>query len=246
MIQAIETEYNGYRFRSRLEARWAVFFDALGVRYEYEPEGFRLPGGDWYLPDFRVKCWGMRGDISVFNRHNLCANCKYGCGSYAYAYQCGCRYMDDRGTVETDTESNNTCCHCDGFEPKYPFDLYIEVKGHMTSKDARRIRGFAGRFNERTWMYENPILVVGDIPPVNCSYDGNVLGADEGMDYTSICPFNYMLIDCDCFGAYPAAHNGKFYLWGADSNYVNDDDVPLVEEAYTKARSARFEHGERP
>ena len=30
-IAAIETEYCGYRFRSRLEARWAVFLDALGI-----------------------------------------------------------------------------------------------------------------------------------------------------------------------------------------------------------------------
>jgi hypothetical protein len=51
-IKAIETRYNGYRFRSRLEARWAVFFDALGVKYEYEPEGFKLPNGIQYLPDF--------------------------------------------------------------------------------------------------------------------------------------------------------------------------------------------------
>ena len=50
-IKAIETAYNGYRFRSRLEARWAVFFDALGVEYEYEPEGFDIDG-TWYLPDF--------------------------------------------------------------------------------------------------------------------------------------------------------------------------------------------------
>ena len=38
LIKAIETEYNGYKFRSRLEARWAVFFDALGVgkaRFEF-------------------------------------------------------------------------------------------------------------------------------------------------------------------------------------------------------------------
>lgn len=52
MIKAIETVYNGYRFRSRLEARWAVFFDALGIEYEYEPEGFELPSGNRYLPDF--------------------------------------------------------------------------------------------------------------------------------------------------------------------------------------------------
>lgn len=48
----IETHYNGYRFRSRLEARWAVFFDALGIKYEYEPEGYKLSDGTLYLPDF--------------------------------------------------------------------------------------------------------------------------------------------------------------------------------------------------
>lgn len=45
MIKAIETKYKGYRFRSRLEARWAVFFDALGVRWEYEIEGFEKDVG---------------------------------------------------------------------------------------------------------------------------------------------------------------------------------------------------------
>ena len=51
-LKAINTLYNGYLFRSRLEARWAVFFDAAGIKYEYEPEGFELPSGDRYLPDF--------------------------------------------------------------------------------------------------------------------------------------------------------------------------------------------------
>lgn len=53
-MKAIETKYKGYRFRSRLEARWAVFFDGLGLRWEYEPEGFDLAGADWYLPDFWI------------------------------------------------------------------------------------------------------------------------------------------------------------------------------------------------
>lgn len=52
MIAAIETYYNGYRFRSRLEARWAVFFDAAGIRYEYEPNGYTSEDGTCYLPDF--------------------------------------------------------------------------------------------------------------------------------------------------------------------------------------------------
>lgn len=51
MVRAIETRYAGYHFRSRLEARWAVFFDALDVEWEYEPEGYSLPSG-YYLPDF--------------------------------------------------------------------------------------------------------------------------------------------------------------------------------------------------
>jgi hypothetical protein len=41
-MRPIETKYKGCRFRSRLEARWAVFFDALGIRWWYEPEGFMM------------------------------------------------------------------------------------------------------------------------------------------------------------------------------------------------------------
>jgi hypothetical protein len=54
MIKAIETRYKGYHFRSRLEARWAVFFDSLGIRWQFEPEGFDLTeyGLGYYLPDF--------------------------------------------------------------------------------------------------------------------------------------------------------------------------------------------------
>jgi hypothetical protein len=55
MLTPIETVYRGCRFRSRLEARWAVFFQTLGVRWEYESQGFKLSNGEWYLPDFRVQ-----------------------------------------------------------------------------------------------------------------------------------------------------------------------------------------------
>jgi len=53
-IKTIQTAYKGYKFRSRLEARWAVFFDAFPLKWEYEPEGYDLgaprlfvnPGGE--------------------------------------------------------------------------------------------------------------------------------------------------------------------------------------------------------
>jgi hypothetical protein len=51
-IRPIETRYKGCRFRSRLEARYAVLFDALKMRWQYEPEGFELGNGERYLPDF--------------------------------------------------------------------------------------------------------------------------------------------------------------------------------------------------
>ncbi len=52
-ISPIETEYGGHRFRSRLEARWAIFFDQVGLAYEYEYEGFEMDGIR-YLPDFYI------------------------------------------------------------------------------------------------------------------------------------------------------------------------------------------------
>lgn len=74
-MQAIQTQYKGYAFRSRLEARWAFFFDRIGLKYEYEPEGFVLDDGTYYLPDFKVyratepEVWD---DIQVTASHYWC------------------------------------------------------------------------------------------------------------------------------------------------------------------------------
>lgn len=78
-LKAIETQYNGYRFRSRLEARWAVFLDAAGVPYKYEPEGYDLDG-ILYLPDFylpKLECWfevkgGKVTDEAAHKAYMLC------------------------------------------------------------------------------------------------------------------------------------------------------------------------------
>ena len=53
-MKAIETQYAGVRFRSRLEARWALFFDACHAPWVYEREAFALPSGN-YLPDFWLR-----------------------------------------------------------------------------------------------------------------------------------------------------------------------------------------------
>ncbi len=57
MVAAIETSYDGCRFRSRLEARWAVFLNEAQIEWKYEPRwihdrvaGVRM---NW-LPDFQL------------------------------------------------------------------------------------------------------------------------------------------------------------------------------------------------
>lgn len=49
-IKAKETRYGGINFRSRLEAKWAAFFDLIGWNWTYEPVDFR-----GWTPDFAIK-----------------------------------------------------------------------------------------------------------------------------------------------------------------------------------------------
>jgi hypothetical protein len=70
-IPAIETRYKGHRFRSRLEARWAVFLDDLPIKYIYELEGFKLKGGLRYLPDFFLPDVGIYVEVKPTRKIDL-------------------------------------------------------------------------------------------------------------------------------------------------------------------------------
>jgi hypothetical protein len=59
MCAAIPTRYEGYLFRSRLEAKRAVFFKRLGLRWGYETQGYVVDGTP-YLPDFKLILPGDR------------------------------------------------------------------------------------------------------------------------------------------------------------------------------------------
>lgn len=115
-MKAIETVYDGYRFRSRLEARWACFFKTLGIEYEYEKEGYDLDGV-WYLPDFwlpeqecfiEIKgqeptedeygmveslCWHSSFDVHVF-WGNIPGPPDYEAHSWS-AVDCNCGHLED-------------------------------------------------------------------------------------------------------------------------------------------------------
>jgi hypothetical protein len=89
VTRVLQTIYHGQLFRSRTEARWAVFFDACGILYEYEKEGYDLsgievpgnaifdyehnaympvvktmPNGTCYLPDFWLPQVSLRSSKS--------------------------------------------------------------------------------------------------------------------------------------------------------------------------------------
>jgi hypothetical protein len=86
LIKSTPTKYKGHAFRSRLEARWAVYFDAIGIEWWYEMEGYQLPSG-WYLPDFWLPQVEMFAEVKpvAFNETELkkvielVAGTKHGC-----------------------------------------------------------------------------------------------------------------------------------------------------------------------
>lgn len=63
-VRGIRTTYAGTRFRSRLEARWAAFFDLVGWKWTYEP--FDVEG---WIPDFLI-----HGDKAVLVEIGPCAS----------------------------------------------------------------------------------------------------------------------------------------------------------------------------
>lgn len=96
-MKPISTTYAGYNFRSRLEARWAVFFDSLGIPYTYEAEGYDLSGLR-YLPDFvihpatnPVYCEIKPPGAPTFNEHEKARKLSHESGHAVYIL-CGDPY----------------------------------------------------------------------------------------------------------------------------------------------------------
>lgn len=192
-IKAIETSYAGHRFRSRLEARWAVFFDALGWSWKYEHEGYEIGLFDKlrWLPDFEITVGGqdfyveVKGDPDFFADGTWLDYFDYGSGPPGFAHS------------------------------------------------LKRKSG------------DKPLLILGALPreksgrlfvPVISHYKGIVM-AWESVSSTGI---NLDLGEIECLGNPAALTDFQPVLVsrpGVDRN---------VLFALAKARSARFEHGEKP
>lgn len=57
-VKPSPTIYRGILFRSRLEAKWAIMMDFIGINFVYEPKRFKTELG-YYLPDFWLSDLGV-------------------------------------------------------------------------------------------------------------------------------------------------------------------------------------------
>lgn len=143
-IKVIETVYNGYRFRSRLEARWAVFFDALNIHYDYEPEGFDLGEDGWYLPDFwlpQVKMWAeVKAGIFSSDEKDKCKALAKGTGW-------ACLMLD----------GPPACRNYWAYEPEYDIEGMPELRDYIIF-EGHRYWETEGRFFGTTWAVDWEII----------------------------------------------------------------------------------------
>lgn len=219
-IRPIETQYKGYRFRSRLEARWAVFFDALGVAWEYEKQGYALASGA-YLPDFwlpRICCWiEIKGEAPTETERALASELALHTESRVFIFS---------GSVPSYSTDWNA------FWSKEPVDAYLphrplgRLKVCWDNFYAFCICEDCGavgiEFEART----------DRLPCKECYTCGR---ARHGMGVTGDAP-------CGRGGCGP----GRCRLSGHGDRGAQNFDHPRILDAVVAARSARFEHGESP
>jgi hypothetical protein len=219
MIKAIETRYKGYRFRSRLEARWAVFFDHLGLRWQFEPEGFDLTAYDlgYYLPDFflpdlnywiEVKPENFAGDEEAYKKLAYVAQATKSFGLLV----AGEPYLNvELGGFRHRGQANNA--HDTWWTVHAGLDDYLGEE-------------YAGRSDGPYLFCVCPLC---DKIGIHFDGRGERICSDESC---GIKRTREQALALDLWGS----------LYHGDKAYSGDH--PLIVSAAEAARSARFEHGQ--
>lgn len=214
-IKAIETFYKGYHFRSRLEARWAVFFDTLGISWKYEVEGFEVEINAYeseaenrpslkkrrYLPDFFLPTHSGTGVyVEVKGNKNALKE------NWHYHAQ-----MHDHG----------------GILPNFSNSLGREDAGLLLLSDIPEA--------SRTKTYFHPI-----IQHERGLVKSYAFFVGEGLAVASNSSLAALLDVAPIYNLDSSGDNWDIDLKEAPSNY----HYPNVVAAYAAARAARFEHGQ--
>ena len=217
-IQVLPTSYSGIEFRSRLEARWAVFFDACGVKWEYEPEGFKMKDGTMYLPDFKLH------NVVIETSDN---NDRFDFEKRRWEYHIDVcdLWVEVKGKM-SDTDANKIRKFAGSFK-----EHGNDGKNAFQGYNVTRLR-------------ERPIAVVGNIPKgdnwweMMCDYNNNVNLYKFGL-LTTVTEWEIQKVFCiDSDGKLRLTHGGALMEDG-----VNEEQTLL---AYRLAYNAKFDHGRTP
>jgi hypothetical protein len=203
--KAIETFYKGYHFRSRLEARWAVFFDTLGLPWKYEDQGFEAKvNGETvrYLPDFFLPCRFEEGGIFV-------------------------EVKGDKNALKKDWEKHANMHDYGGILPNF-HGSYGENKGLILLSEIPEPSSSKAYFHPILQHYKGLVKSYGSFTP----YGFEVVRQSRLIELLGIDPIHGL--------------DSSDEDWDIDTKQVHTyKHYPNVMNAYTAARSARFEHGQR-
>lgn len=187
-IGAIPTEYCNITFRSRLEARWAVFFETLGIPWLYEEETFNL-GDRLYTPDFylpRQKAW-----IEI--KPNLEENMSHLFTFSEIVRDAGQRVHSFHGSIPKDANRNNEC----GPDWACVYEGVFDESGKMvTASDCPHV------FCHCPYCGEYGIEFSGDSVRIKCCSENAVRNRVNHRDWDAMQPNIAM--------AYAAARNAKW------------------------------------
>lgn len=240
-IKPIETVYNGYRFRSRLEARWAVFFDAAGIKYEYEPEGFEADGvrylPDFYLPELddgvyvEVKSDEPSRYVEIIKASSICIATR-------------------KVLLVLSTIPNITDC---GMWMFYAFGYNVLNKNiemrlaplwiYMCDDGVRRASLFTHYYISYASNLPATEYFMREMGKANFpTLSGISVKAYEGYIDTDRKPQTASLSPWSSIEDYVRATFWTEKMWELEDR----EDFDFVKQCYEKARQARFEHGETP
>ena len=217
MIKPIETYYNGYRFRSRLEARWAVFFDALDMKYKYEPEGFDLGDGEYYLPDFYLDDFELFIEIKPFDRSMV----RYVGDNNEWERKCA-RFRDSTGKAIL-------LCYGDPSEANYH---------RFFGWDFTESSGGTSEYRALFIDFGEVKLLLNDDRP-----DREIFISDKYRENENVISSIKLLLNNSRYFSWYVWGEAHDEQWQQGMKVTDDT---RIANAQLTARQARFEHGEKP
>jgi len=257
-IKAIETRYKGYRFRSRLEARWAVALDHMRIKWQYEPEGYNLGDLGCYLPDFllpelntylEIKAGSPTEDEK--NKFYALLQHKQAFGAWGFDFNSSPSILH-QFPGDKELEPGEEYCgnwFTDSGPNPWPSKLPRLTKTHILhdipmDESNDMVCPICG---ENYVHVDNPVTLIDDYPhAIGCRGPVHVFNA-----LSELCSHKWQLVVAFHKGnttvaltikedglITPFEHLTNATPWGGVT--------PLFLAATEAARSARFEHGESP